>query len=106
MMENTEWLTLRALGEHLMWVAPVGVRELRGWMVCRRVMNNLDGPNTRVDYLRVNPRTGCLTWKKPFREGEHLFATLDAAVKGALEAARGAGTTDRSVCRTSEGQTA
>ncbi len=83
-MTNSEWLTLKFLGERFIWVAPVGVRELRGWMVCRRVMNNPAGTRTRVEYLR-NPFLGAPSWKKPFRECEHLFPTLDAALKAAAE---------------------
>lgn len=74
---------LQLLAQHHIWVAPVGVRNQRGWMVCQRSMNNPDGPNTRVDYLRVDPAAH-YRWKKPFRECEHAFPTLELALQRAL----------------------
>lgn len=74
--------TLLRLGEKHIWLAPVGVHEMRGWMVCRRKVNNSDQPNTRVDYLRVKTRT----WKKPFREAEHLFGSFDGALAAVVDA--------------------
>lgn len=83
------------LAERLVWVAPVGIGvtshekwnkpELLGFMVCRRVMNNRDGPNTKVEFLRVDP-TQSTKWKKPFRQCEHMFPTLVAAYAAAAEA--------------------
>jgi hypothetical protein len=90
LLPNSEWLGMRVLAQHLIWMAPVGVKKLRGWMVCRRVMNNPDGPNTRVDFLR-NPVCGRAGWKKPFRENEHLFPGLDAAFAAALAATKPGG---------------
>lgn len=89
---------LDKLAQNLIWVAPVGndckVRQrlingrfvtipvVRGFMVCRRVINNPDGPNTRVEYLRADPTAAC-RWKKPFRENEHLFTNLLEALTAA-----------------------
>ena len=83
------------LAELLVWVAPVGIGvpkherwgrpKLLGFMVCRRVMNNADGPNTKVEYLRVNP-TNSERWKKPFRECEHMFPSLEVAYAAAARA--------------------
>ena len=43
-------------------------------------VNNPDQPNTRVDYLRTDGRG----WKKPFREVEMTFPSLEAAVEAAM----------------------
>jgi len=89
---------IQALAERLTWVAPVGneldlsnlvdgkwvpVPPLRGFMVCRRSVNNTDGKNTRVDYLRTSPKADH-RWKKPFRESEHMFPTFLSALFAAV----------------------
>jgi hypothetical protein len=76
---------VQSLAEKRIWVAPVGVEHLRGFMVCRRTWNNVDGPNTRVDFLLANPKPG-QRWKKPFREAECLFPSLRAAIDAAVRA--------------------
>jgi hypothetical protein len=76
---------LQLLAQQQIWVAPVGWSNLRGWMVCQRVLNAVDGGiKTRVDYLRVDP-TKRYRWKKPFREHEHMFPTLELALRRAME---------------------
>lgn len=93
-------LLLRLLAEKLVWVAPVGnddsyrkrdengvwypIPALRGFMVCKRSVNNVDGKNTRVDFLRVDASL-LWRWKKPFRECECMFATMEAAIMAAAD---------------------
>ncbi len=81
-----ELLVLRGV-----WIAPVGnefalhrMDALRGFMVCRRSINNADGKNTRVDYLRTDA-TLPVRWKKPFRESECLFTTMNSAIFAAAD---------------------
>lgn len=82
-------LLVRQLAVRLVWVAPVGNDEwkgefdLCGFMVCRRVVNNADGKNTRVDYLRLTKDRWGGWWKTPFRDQEHMFPTFDAALLAA-----------------------
>lgn len=82
---------IQQLAQRFVWVAPVGNAiyrgnpDLRGFMVCKRSINNGDGKNTRVDYLMVAP-TELKTWKKPFRECEHMFPSLEAAYEAAVRA--------------------
>lgn len=94
-ISSTPWFDIIGrLAEKLIWIAPVGnddsyqksdgkgnwtpVPALRGFMVCKRSVNNVDGKSTRVDYLRTNSN-GRGDWKKPFRESECMFATLEDA---------------------------
>ena len=96
---------LLQLAEKLVWVAPVGNEEydrllvktnkfvlvptLRGFMVCKRSVNNPDGKNTRVDYLRVNESLpDYIRWKKPFRENECMFPTMEEAIIAAAKMER------------------
>lgn len=107
-MTAAETLSLiETLAERLVWVAPVGNEEtyfghgpdrkpvpaLRGFMVCRRVINNQDGKNTRVDFLRLKG-----DWKTPFRECECLFPTMEQALLAAA-AAENARAADRFLAR-------
>lgn len=94
-------LLLRLLAERLVWVAPVGndhsysrrdesgvwrtLPALRGFMVCKRSVNNVDGKNTRVDFLRVDASLPWCRWKKPFRECECMFETMETAIMAAAE---------------------
>ena len=83
---------VESLATRHVWVAPVGNYEyrgecdLRGFMVCRRSVNNADGcGNTRIDYLLACPgRNGA--WKKPFKEALCMFPTLEAALATARDA--------------------
>lgn len=91
-------LLLRLLAERLVWIAPVGnddsyrkcdengvwhpISALRGFMVCKRSVNNADGKSTRVDFLRVD-KSLPWRWKKPFRECECMFETMEAAITAA-----------------------
>jgi hypothetical protein len=91
---------LQLLAERLVWVAPVGndhsyqkrdengawrpLPALRGFMVCKRAVNNVDGKNTRVDFLRVDASLPW-RWKKPFRECESMFETMEAAIMAAVD---------------------
>lgn len=76
---------LTLLGELSMWIAPVGARGVTlGWMVCRRGINNWDGPNTKVEYLRREQGNGW--WKKPFRDSICQFDSVADAVEAALNA--------------------
>jgi hypothetical protein len=91
---------LQLLAERLVWVAPVGndasyrkrdengvwqpIPALRGFMVCKRSVNNVDGKNTRVDFLRVDASLPW-RWKKPFRECESMFETMEAAIMAAAD---------------------
>jgi hypothetical protein len=90
-MQEVDFL-VRALAARLVWVAPVGDMSsrrngertqvpLRGFMVCSRTVNNLDGKNTRVDYLQVGGG-----WKTPFTEERSLFPSMDAALVAAADA--------------------
>jgi hypothetical protein len=85
---------IQELAERLVWVAPVGVHPgwnfktgyndtgpLRGFMVCKRSVNNVDNGSSRVDYLMVDGG-----WKKPFAEDRNMFPTLDAALEAAAKA--------------------
>lgn len=90
---------IQQLAEKLIWIAPVGnddsyrrydgpgqytpIPALRGFMVCKRSVNNVDGKNTRVDYLRTDSH-GKGKWKKPFRENECMFSTLESAIIAAM----------------------
>jgi hypothetical protein len=78
-------LRIQWLAERLIWIAPVGVSGLRGYMVCHRIVNNVDRPSTAVTYLLVTPRNGA-KWKHPFRENECTFPTFLDALKAATEA--------------------
>lgn len=78
-------VALTALAEFSMWIAPVGAKGTTlGWMVCRRGMNNWDGPNTKVEYLRRERGNGW--WKKPFRDSICQFANTADAIEAALNA--------------------
>jgi len=93
-------LLLRLLAEKLVWIAPVGnddscrkrdengvghpISALQGFMVCKRSVNNVDGKNTRVDFLRVDTSLPW-RWKKPFRECECMFETMEAAIMAAAD---------------------
>lgn len=77
---------IQKLAEKLVWISPVGNdveygKGIRGFMVCHRSINNVDGMSTRVDYLMLNGH-----WKKPFAEDRSLFPTLDDALQAACKA--------------------
>ncbi|MEM7599847.1 MAG: hypothetical protein AAF357_00345 [Verrucomicrobiota bacterium] len=83
------------LSKRLVWIAPVGnyvggacsaekghfKMEIRGYMVCHRFVNNVDGPNTAVTFLR-NDGKG---WKKPFTEGRGMFPSMESAIIAAAK---------------------
>ena len=86
---------LEMLAQKFVWVAPVGnddsynerdengvwrpVPNPLGFMVCKRSVNNVDGKNTRVDFLRVDS-SSVYRWKKPFRQCECMFPTMESAI--------------------------
>ncbi len=83
---------IQELAERLVWIAPVGSQHIdlnwphrrdskvRGFMVCRRCVNNVDQGNTRVDYLTLDGG-----WKSPFAEDRSLFPNFDAALTAAAK---------------------
>ncbi|MCC6880915.1 MAG: hypothetical protein IT576_02080 [Verrucomicrobiales bacterium] len=102
-ISSTPWLDIIGrLAENLIWIAPVGnddsyrkyygngnwtpVPALRGFMVCKRSVNNVDGKNTRVDFL-LTDASQRWRWKKPFRECECMFQTMEEAIISAANAA-------------------
>lgn len=88
-------IAIKLLAESLIWIAPIGndhgyflsdeagVRQPVpcpiGYMACKRSVNNYDGKNTRVDFLRKKGKG----WKSPFKQ-DCLFLTMEEAIKEAL----------------------
>jgi len=78
---------IERLAARLVWIAPVGNESLRGFMVCKRVVNNVDGKNTRVDYLLSGSQLGT-PWKSPFQEDKCMFSSFDDALTAAVQTER------------------
>ena len=77
---------LQLLMDRLCWVAPVGngfhEGEVLGYMVCWRTTAGCD---SQVRYLRSGDKYPD-SWKRPFRENECMFPTLESAMNAALAA--------------------